>query len=332
MKFSGRCGQGMIPSACVILLSVIALTGPIGGCTSREQVIAAKPILRINKREVSAKEFAESLALRLKNYDALYVKDEVNLKRSKEQVIQAFVLETIAHDFAVQEKIVISAKELEAEATRLRGKYPDDNSFRRSLAQENLSFEKWRQSLEFPMLEKKIFAQITEKLAEPPETELKSFFETNASKFNKPARVRLRQIVLAKDDDAQRIHEQLNKGGNMGRLAKEFSIAPEADQNGDTGWIEKGTLDVFDQAFKMNVGSRSKIIKSPYGYHIFEVLAKEAEGRLSFTDAKARIRTQLMERRQQTAFVSWLEQRTREASVFRDDALIESIKITTRGN
>jgi parvulin-like peptidyl-prolyl isomerase len=144
--------------------------------------------------------------------------------------------------------------------------------------------------------------------------------------------VRLRQIVLEKEDDAKRLMDELSDGADMTKLARQFSVAPEGENGGDTGWIDKGTLEVFDQAFKMNVGTRSKILKSPYGYHIYDVLKKEPEARLSFQEAKAKIRAQLREQSEQAVFSAWLEEQVRKTSVKRDDALIRAIKVTTRGS
>ena len=321
-------------SAAAALFLSASVASSLSGCTGREGAIGAKPILRINHREISTKEFADALALRLKSFDALFAKDETNLARAKEQTVQAFVLETVARDFAKRERITVDPKELDAEAQSIRARYPDDTAFRRSLAEENLAFEAWRKSLDLVILQRKMFAKLTGKVPEPTDAQMKAVYDRAA--WARPARVHLRQVVLAREDQAQRIHDQLldhrTGGPNLTQLAKEFSIAPEGGSGGDIGWIEKGTLEVFDQAFKMKVGERSKVLRSPYGFHIFEVLAKEPEGHLSFTDAKARIRAQLMERGEQAMFTSWLEQQVRKASVFRDDALIQAIKVTTRGN
>ena len=91
-------------------------------------------------------------------------------------------------------------------------------------------------------------------------------------------------------------------------------------------------LEVFDQAFKLNVGGRTKILKSPYGWHIYELLKKEPEARLSFPEAKAKIRTRLTEAKSQDLFSKWLEEQVRKSSVKRNDAVIRAIKVTTRGS
>lgn len=302
------------------------------GCFSKERALLNKTVLSVNGKEISAKEYADRLALRLKAFDALYAKDEANLDRAKEDTIHAFLLETITRDFAKKNSISIEKKSVDAQVADIKSKYPDDFAFRRSFADENLSIEKWRQDLEFTLLQKKVFAFVTTGAEEPTEAELRSYFEANKSQFQVAARVRLRQVVLEKEDDAKRIMDELTNGANFESLARKFSIAPESAQGGDTGWIEKGTLEVFDQAFKMSIGQRSKILKSPYGWHIYEVLKKEAEARLSFENTRAKIRARLIELRAQKIFVAWLEEQVRKSVVKRNDGMIRSIKVTTRGS
>lgn len=304
----------------------------LSGCFSKESVILDKPVLVVNGTSISTKAFSERLALRLRTYDALTAKDEANLERAKNETIKAFVLETIARDYANKNKISVSSAEVESEAKRLRTNYPDEFAFRRALAEEHIAYDDWKKDLEMTLLQKKILAAITSKVADPSDKDMQEYYDAHKAQFQNPARVRLRQVVLEKEDDAKRILEQLEAGGDMTKLARDFSIAPEASNGGDTGWLPKGTLEVFDQAFKMSVGQRSKILKSPYGFHIYEVLKKEPEGRLSFADAKAKIRAALKEQREQTIFSSWLEEQVRKSVVKKDDALIQAIKVTTRGS
>lgn len=314
------------------LVFVLAVGLFSAGCFSQKSVVLNKTALKVNGTEISTKEFSERLAARLRNLDALHAKDENNLNRAKEETVQAVILEVIARDYAKKNGITVSKTELDEKVTEIRSRYPDELAFRRAMAEENMSVEKWREELKFTLLQKKIFQKITETLPAPSEAEMKEFYENNKLLFVQPARIRLRQIVLEKEDDAKRIMDELAAGADLSSLAKKFSIAPEGANGGDTGWLEKGILEVFDQAFKMNVGQRSKIVKSPYGYHIYEVLKKESDGRLSFQEAKAKIRAQLLERLEQKAFSAWLEEQVRKASVHKNEALIQAIKVTTRGS
>ncbi len=302
------------------------------GCFSQKHVIGAKTVLKVNQTEITTQEFSDRLAKRLKGLDALHVKDDGNLNRAKEQTIESFVLEALVRDFAKTEGISITPGELEKEVSEIRSKYPDDNAFRRALADENRPLDAWKRDLEFTLLHKKVLARLMSGVPAPTEAELKTYYEENRKLFERPARIQLRQIVLETEDNAKRILDELNSGKTFEGLARKFSVAPEGENGGVTGWIEKGTLEIFDNAFKLNVGQRSKIIKSPYGWHIFEVLKKEPEARLNFDQAKDRIRGLVMERREQGTFSAWLEQQIKKSAILRNDALIKAIQVTTRGS
>ena len=314
------------------LLALLVMAGTLTGCWGLRPSVSDKPILKINSTNISTQEFADRLARQMRNYDALQVKDAGNLQHAKDQTVQMFVIEVLTKDYAKKAGLVISDADIEAESKNLRKSYPDDLTFRRALADENVSYDQWKKDIAFTLLQKKVYAQVTKDAPEPTEAEMKEYYDANKLRFQRSARLQLRQIVVEKEDTARRLLQDLASGGDMGKLAKQYSIAPEADNGGVTDWIEKGTLDIFDQGFKMPLRQRSKVLQSPYGYHIFEVIKKEPESHLSFADAKANIKTLLKERKDQGAFSAWLEQQVRQSSVLRNDELIGAIKVSTKGN
>ncbi len=305
----------------------------LGGCFSRDRAVLDKPAVNINGHDVSTQEFADRLAVRLKPYDSLSAKDEATLDRAKEETVQILVLELITRDYARAHNLTVSNEELDKAMSDIKSKYPDDFAFRRALSNENLSIEAWRKDMEFTSLQKKVYTAVTAVAKkDPTDAELKSYYDANKATYDRPARIRLRQIVVEKEDIAHRIYDQLSHGANLETLARQYTAAPEAAAGGDTGWLDKGTLDIFDQAFKMPIGARSKVLKSPYGWHIYEVLKKEPEAHLSFSEVKDKIRAQLQETASQTVFRNWLEEQVRKSTVKRNEAVIRAIQVTTRGS
>lgn len=303
------------------------------GCTNNQKSQQQNQIvLTVNSHDISAEEFALVLAQKLKHYDTLYVKDPANLKYIKNETIKAMILDEITKDYAKSQGLVVTDEELQSKITEIRNQYPDELAFRRSLADENLALDDWSAHLKFTILQRKVFEKISEVIKEPSQEDIKTYYQNNKARFHHPARVRLRQIVLEKEDDAKRIMDELQKGGSLEKLARQFSVAPESQNGGDTGWIEKGTLDVFDPAFKLPIKGRSGILESPYGFHIYEVIAKESEGYLSLDQANARIRAQLIEDHQAKAYSTWLDEQIRKASVKKNETLIEAIQVSTRGS
>lgn len=285
----------------------------------------------MNGRELSAKAFAEELARRLRVYDAITVKDDTHLKRVKEEILRNFIILCLSEDFARDQKMIVRKEDIDLEVNSVRANYPNDEAFRASLADQRLDFKDWVDKIRLTLLNRSISENLRKNLVQPTSEEIRTFYQSNKNDFQVPEQIRLRQVVLSTESDAEAVQAELQRGRSFKDLAAKFSIAPEAAKGGDTGWIDKGTLEIFDRGFKMDRGQRSPILKSDYGYHIFEVLDKRRAQVLSFEEVKPKILRTIMEKREQAAYTSWLESQLRKAHVFRDDVLIDRMKAETRG-
>lgn len=301
-----------------------------GGCTRRESRLANRTVLEVNGRSVSTKEFAEYLAKHLRNRDALSVKDPQILEKAKNDLADSLILQIVSEQWAAKNKISVTSADIDKKVSEVRAEYRDELAFRKMLAEENISIDAWKADLNQSILRKKVYDAVTKSVGEPTDAEIRALYEANKKDYQRAARIRLRQVVLEKEEDAKRVYEEISKGRDIGALAKQFSIVPEAAENGDTGWIEKGILEVFDQAFKLGVGQKSKIVKSPYGWHIYQVIAKEPEKKLTLEQVKPSLVRELKERRAQSVFARWLEEQIRSSTVKRDDAILKSISLSTR--
>lgn len=297
-------------------------------CTPRRE-LEQIPVLQINGQSLSSKVFAEDLARQLRTHDALTVKEPATLLGAKEAVIREFVVRVVTESWAAKKKIEISDAELEKEIAVIRSGYPDDESFRQALAQENLAYEAWRSQRRSSLLQKRVAITLMEDLPAPTEGEIKKYFEENIEEFQEPEKVRLVQLVVTQESEAVQLYDRAKKGVNLGELAKKYSIAPEATNFGDTGWIPKGTLQVFDRAFSMQVGQLSPLLKSSYGFHIYRVTAKSPAKKLNLEQASPAIRNRLLAEREQSIFSAWLEEQLKSAKVLRNEAVINSIKVQT---
>ncbi len=279
---------------------------------------------------MSVKDFADRLVHQLKELDALTVKDEQNLARAKEQVVRDFIVQSIAELWAAEEGLIVRREDLDAEVDRVRASYPDDLSFRRALAEESLTFEDWRQLLRSKIIHRLISEHLQRELEPPSDAEKRAYYQNHPERFQQPDQVRIRQIVLASESDARAVLDELQRGASFTDLAERFSVAPEAGAGGEVGWVERGTLEVFDRSFSLNPRQRSDILQSPYGYHIIEVQERRRSGTRSYDEVQQEIFLALMENREQAAYSSWLEDQARRRKVFRDDELIHSLIVETR--
>ncbi len=297
------------------------------GCT--RQVSSQQVVLQVNDEKLTVKEFAEDVARRLKDLDSLAAKDPQILQNAQEEILKKWTVRFLLKDWAKAQKIEITDKALDKEAQLQRAQFPDDASFRGSLAQENLSLTEWRENLRTSLLEKAVFQKLGDAAAAPSEQEIKVYFEENKTRYAKKERIFLRQIVVADEAQAELLKEELKKKP-MADLAKKYSITPESATGGLVGWIEKGTVDFFDPLFSLPLNSNSKIFKSPYGYHIAKIEKKLPANAGSLDEARPMITKELKAQKEQALFMNWLDRQIKASKISRNKDLIRALKVETK--
>lgn len=300
-------------------------------CTKTQEV-KNRVVVNVDGQELKASVFSAQLADRLKHLDALTAKDPMVVQRTKDGLLRDFIISVLTESWAKRNGVFVRAEDLDREIERVRKGYPDKESFERALADQNLTFKEWKEQLSNSLLQRLVIVKLGESSSAPADEEIKSHYQSNKESFERPEQVQLRQVVLATESDAKSVQAELKKGTSLAELATKYSITPEGKRNkGDLGWIEKGVMEGFDAAFSMRVGQRSDVIKSPYGYHIFEVLGKRPATTLGIEAVREKIKRSLMANREQAVFTAWLEGELRRARVLKDDDLIRQIRIETKG-
>lgn len=298
---------------------------------NKRNSLADTVLVQVNEDKLTAGQFSEKLAHRLEDYDTLLAKDAHVVDFAKNKIVEDFIHTSLVASWAQRNNIDVSDAEVNAEVSKIRANYPDDASFKDALNTSQTSLGDWAAQLKSKLLEKKVFQSLALKTTPPTDEELKSFYNTNRETFKEKPQVRIRQIVFDNEDAANRLYHSITPSTQLADLAKKYSIAPEAPKGGDVGWVEQGTLDIFDKAFNMKVGQRSGVVKSPYGFHIFEVTGKRAEQTLSYDDVKDRITRVLKGNKEQAIYSAWLEEQLRVSKVYKNSEAIKSIHVKPLG-
>ena len=149
----------------------------------------------------------------------------------------------------------------------------------------------------------------------PTKQEVSKFYLENSSKFQKPARVTIRQILLGDEKKAKRIRYKVTKR-NFEAQAREHSISPESNEGGALGPFAKGEMPpVFDIAFRMSRGRISPIMKSPYGFHIILLEEKHRKTTLNFEQAVPHIEAELKAKHNLEAYGQLIEEALTQVDV-----------------
>jgi hypothetical protein len=114
---------------------------------------------------------------------------------------------------------------------------------------------------------------------------------------------------------AQEIRQRILAGEDFATLAGQYSDDPSSGPNGgDLGWFGRGRMvaEFEDAAFALPLNELSEPIKTDFGYHLIEVLEKDAE--------RPKDEAQLEQERQE-AFQTWLNEQKTATNIERPDDL-----------
>lgn len=313
---------------CVVLATSL-------GCTSSKNQVENTVVLQVNDRKLTVHDFSERLARKLRNFDALSAKDPGNLLRSKDDIVRQFIMESLVQDYALIKQISVQDQELNKEVNDIRSSYPDDVSFRNVLAEENISFANWQEQLRMSILQKKVFNSISTESqakkvsAKENDLALHKLYDENKERYRRKERIYLRQIVTDDLGKANDLKEAIKKK-DFASIATKFSVSPEAKNGGLVGWIEKGSVDIFDKAFLLPPGGVSQVLESSYGFHILKVEKKAPAGFATFEEVKPVLEQTLSAQREQADYTAWLDKQIRASRVFKNNELIRAIVVDTK--
>ncbi len=112
--------------------------------------------------------------------------------------------------------------------------------------------------------------------------------------------VHARHILVATEDEAKAIEDQLKKGADFATLAKEKSKDPGAAEGGDLGYFTKDQMvpEFADVAFKLDKGQISDPVHTQFGWHIIKVEDKRVKPTPTFDDVKGQIQNYVAHRAQ----------------------------------
>lgn len=140
----------------------------------------------------------------------------------------------------------------------------------------------------------------------------RTMYQAQPADFAQPERVQVRHILIAskgKDSDAaakaqaEDLLKQIRAGGDFAALAKAHSADPgSADKGGDLGFFAAGRMvPEFEHAAAelKNPGDVSDLVKTQFGYHIVQLIARKPKGQQSFDEVKEALMAKVRQSEQQ---------------------------------
>ena len=135
-----------------------------------------------------------------------------------------------------------------------------------------------------------------------------------------PRRVHARQIFSTDPAAVRDAHERLEAGGDFADLAEELG----AEDGGDLGWMTAASAPnlLLQATEELEPGQWTSVLKSPLGYHVFQLVEATPRGLPTAEAADALVETWLRDEAASSRLRAFLAARTEELGlVVHEDAL-----------
>ena len=191
--------------------------------------------------------------------------------QGRQWVLNLMIEQVLIEQAAAEEGVTVTDEELQATIDSLREEIGDED-FNAWLEKEGISLEQMRERLRSDMIATKMANRIAESVPETAD------------------HVHARHILLATREEAERILNQLEAGGDFATLAREYSNdISTRDVGGDLGFFPPGILtsdSVETVAFALQPGQTSDVVESELGFHVVQVVERTPDQDVSPEDLR----------------------------------------------
>lgn len=278
------------------------------GCSDRSEIgVHSQTVIRVDDHVLTLTEFNEFFEPLEMSCANGKTDDGSSLREARLRFLLELLEEMIILRRAEELDLHISSQELEEAVGNIQGDYSEDG-FEAMFLKQAISFETWQERLKKQMLvEKVIDKDLLEQISVKP-AEIRSYYDKHNEEWTHGNQVRALHILLPKKEEADLVLKRLKKGEDFATLARQYSTAPESEKGGDMGYMARGHLPQFleDPLFFLKKDKLSRVIKTPYGYHIFKVVETRKAGKSKMDDWVEEIRERVRKEKLEIAYGPWL--------------------------
>jgi len=272
------------PVFTILCLIIIMLLGTLSPVLASEKAAVKKEILldavvaTVNEKPITLQEVGQRM-----RPPSRLTEEELASNATAQQILEELILERTIEEEAHARNIRVNSADVEnyiSEVARLNNL--SRSEFEEALAKENQDVAAYEQMVRAEILRTRLISELQQMGAPVSEEEVQERLSQHPALAKPGTKVALRQIILDtsnwEDKEAREklthIKELVVEGEkNFGELASQFSEGPEASNGGFLGIIAEEELSpmIFNAVFALDNGGLSDIIRSPGGFHVFQL-------------------------------------------------------------
>ncbi len=246
--------------------------------------------------------------------------------RIKSELLERMIDVKLLLQEARKRRIVLDPKLVDASLQLIFDQYPP-GGVEEELLKKSKSLQSYRQETQTSLLVHKLLKrEVVDRIAVST-VEIESYFNKHPNEFREPEQVRVRQIVTKTEETASQIRKQILRGEKFEALARKHSLGPEGKDGGDLGYFARGIMPpaIEEECFKLWSAHVSRVVPSPYGFHLFQLVDRRPARELDLDTARPRIERKIMEQKTREAESYYIRTLRDAASIERDLGLLDQL-------
>jgi peptidyl-prolyl cis-trans isomerase SurA len=293
----------------------------------------------------------EALVAKNQQADVKAAESDAVIQRELQQITPGLIVEAVDTMLLVQRARELGYKMTDDEYQKFienlkaDNHLQDDAAFNKALTEQGLTKEQLRKNLEEGYLKQAVQQSEIMSHAQMTEQEARQYYATHQAEFMTPAKVLLREILIAVPtesangqasfnaglDDAARakantIHDRLTKGEDFATVAAEVSDSPSKTTGGVIGDVNVNDMsDALRPLIDvLKPGEITPPIRTQRGYQILKLDSRSPEQPKPFDDVREAIAQKIYEERVDGETEKYLDKVRAQALIeWKDEALKE---------
>jgi peptidyl-prolyl cis-trans isomerase C len=184
------------------------------------------------------------------------------------------------------------------------------------------------------LLSNLLFEELNKGKFEVTLEEAQAYFDSHPDEFDRPERVHVRHILLASQEEAQKLLKEIRAGASFDQKARELSIdASTRNRGGDLGpFSKKQRPELAEAAFSLKKPDQVKgPVETKRGFHLLQLVRRIPARKETFQQAQDSLQSRLRARKRQDVKKELLGRLRESAEIHLDKQMLEGLSISPSG-
>ena len=292
------------------------------GCVRQPSQNSELVIAKVNGDPVPLKEFLVNFQQLKGEQDEISQKNPKLLEQLKTRALNEVIIMSVLRQQATKRKLHIAKEEVEGRLANWREGYPA-GGFQEMLRKQNTTEDFLKKRIEDQLLIEKITSELFESETRVSDDEMKTYYQLHQDEFTRPERLHVLQILIPTKPEAEKIRQEvLASKVTFESATRQYSQSPDATKGGDLGFFARNEkIAAFNEAFNLPIGTISKPIQSPYGFHLLKTVEREPSKKLNYNESKNDIVKALKRMKEVRVYKEWITKLLKDGEIYRNEAL-----------